>query len=268
MKDVDTLSVYLSFKNTGSATWSNSSNKILLRTANPDWNKSQFAHSTLINNSTVATMTESSVAPESIETFTFTLQKPQYSLGTKNEYFQLALEDGTKFNNFFGFVIETSNYAYVLTSQSVSTDLSKLSLGKVVDITYTLQNTGETSWFRDGPKPFRIGTREPTDRPSLFANANWISPSRPAGLPTERVHTGETVNITFPVQTNTAGNFTEKFLPLLEDFMWLDGTVLTANININLNYNWQIINQSSTKDLNDLQLEERSTLTFTVKNTG
>ena len=45
-------------------------------------------------------VTESSIAPESIATFTFTLQKPQYSLGTKNEYFQLALEDGTKFNNF------------------------------------------------------------------------------------------------------------------------------------------------------------------------
>lgn len=80
----------VSFKNTGTATWNNSTNPMTLRTAVPRDHTSPFQGNGWTSSSIAAVMNEASVAPGGTATFTFNLKYPTNLSGYKYEYFRLT----------------------------------------------------------------------------------------------------------------------------------------------------------------------------------
>jgi len=99
--------VTLSFKNTGNATWSNTTNQLLLKTANPNNRTSNFQGTGWINSQTPAALNEAAVAPGATGTFTFNLKT---TLPTNRRYspetFRLVLEDGSGTSQMFSVIVQ------------------------------------------------------------------------------------------------------------------------------------------------------------------
>ena len=99
--------VTVSFKNTGNATWSNTDNRLLLKTANPNNRTSSFQGTGWINAQTPATLNEAAVAPGETGTFSFNLKT---NLPTNrqdsSESFRLVLEDGSEISQMLTTVVQ------------------------------------------------------------------------------------------------------------------------------------------------------------------
>ena len=100
-------SITLSFKNTGNESWSNTGdNRLLLKVANPSTRTSALQGSGWIGNQTPAAISEESVAPGEIGTFTFNL-KTGLPTNRRNssENFRLVLENGDTASQMFGLTV-------------------------------------------------------------------------------------------------------------------------------------------------------------------
>ncbi len=95
------VDVTLQFKNTGSQTWSNETNKMLLKTTNPDGRSSKFKGSDWLDDTTVAALNEPSVLPEEIGSFTFKIKRPDGVVGNFFEGLGLITENGNNVNSIF-----------------------------------------------------------------------------------------------------------------------------------------------------------------------
>jgi len=99
-------SITLRLKNTGTAVWSNTTNRLFLKTANPDGRVSAFQGTGWINKQTPAALNEAKVAPGETGTFTFNLKTPSLNRGDHVETFRLTLENGLKIPQMFTLVVQ------------------------------------------------------------------------------------------------------------------------------------------------------------------
>ena len=106
LSSISPKAVTLRFKNTGSHTWLNNSNPILLATAEPDGRGSAFRDGSWPSDSILAAMDEPSVAPGQIGTFTFNITRPNFKPDYYYENLRLVtLSGGDIFDAHFGLPI-------------------------------------------------------------------------------------------------------------------------------------------------------------------
>lgn len=178
--------VTLSFKNTGTATWSNTTNRVLLRLANPMARASSFQGTGWIDADTPALLNETSVAPGATGTFTFKLQRPDNFYGNSYEYFRLVSEGIGEVRAFYTVPISGPVYSSAYARQGAYPVLVKDGSQKQISLSY--KNTGNQPWYDDtslasapaGTKPVHLATSHPMNRPSTFGAAWNPDKNRPA----------------------------------------------------------------------------------------
>ena len=105
---------------------------------------------------------------------------------------------------------------YVSQSFPLATTALKMKAGQVIPSYIELKNIGTNDWDTNT----KIGTTEPRDRASLFADSTWISPSR-AGAVTGTVAPGGTFKFTFDLEApSTPGTYEEFFGVVEEGVVW------------------------------------------------
>lgn len=113
--------ITLHFKNTGTATWSNTTGRLLLKTANPDGRSSGFQGSGWVDAQTPAVLNEDRVVPGETGTFTFNLKVPRPVTGRRYETFRLVAEGNTELS-------QTFTVAVLAPDAALNDELSDLAL--------------------------------------------------------------------------------------------------------------------------------------------
>jgi len=100
--------------------------------------------------------------------------------------------------------------------------------GQSADLSFTIQNTGNTPLVNSGANPTRIGTTNPTNNAidfiSPFACPTWVSNGRPANLAESSVAPGSNGTFNFPIcipANTTPGKYRISVAPLVEGITWM-----------------------------------------------
>lgn len=92
----------------------------------------------------------------------------------------------------------------------------EMTAGETIGAFITLKNTGTAPWDSNT----RLGTTEPRDRASPFADSSWLSPNRPAAV-TGTVAPGESFKFSFNLRApSEPGTYHEHFGVLQEGVTW------------------------------------------------
>lgn len=106
--------------------------------------------------------------------------------------------------------------SYVAQSFPLATTTLTMTAGQTIPSYIELKNIGTKAWDTNT----RLGTTQPRDRTSAFADSTWLSPDRPAGV-TGTVPTGGTYKFTFDLHApDMPGTYTEYFGVLEEGAAW------------------------------------------------
>ena len=88
----------------------------------------------------------------------------------------------------------------------------KMKAGETLAAHITLKNTGTKPW----DAKTRLGTTEPRDRASAFADSSWIAPNRPAGV-TGTVAPGGTYKFEFKLHAPSKPGVYDEYFGVLEE---------------------------------------------------
>ncbi|MEO7109114.1 MAG: NBR1-Ig-like domain-containing protein [Polyangiaceae bacterium] len=102
--------------------------------------------------------------------------------------------------------------SYVSQSFPLATGALKMKAGQVIPSYIELKNIGTSTWDSNT----RIGTTEPRDRTSVFADSTWVNASRPSAV-TGTVAPGGTFKFTFDLKAPTKLGTYEEFFGVVED---------------------------------------------------
>jgi hypothetical protein len=102
--------------------------------------------------------------------------------------------------------------SYVNQSFPLATTTLKMKAGQVIPSYITLKNIGTSTWDSNT----RIGTTEPRDRTSVFADSTWVNPGRPSQV-TGTVPTGGTFKFTFDLKAPATPGTYDEFFGVVED---------------------------------------------------
>ncbi len=254
-------------KNTGTATWTNSSNPVRLATVAPQNRVSGFYDPSWVSASRAATLTESSVAPGSNGTFTFTIQAPS-APGDYQERFSLVAENQAWFNDpgmYFDLNVTPATFGAQLVSQNFPTTVGA---NATANVTVVYKNTSNVTWYNSGAYPISLGTASPYNHASVFAASGWPSPARAAVMTESSVAPGSNGTFSFQIAGPiTPGAYSDSFDVVAENAAWM-GAPITANVLSVGTYNWQIVSQSYSTNSTTLLPGQSATLTVVAKNTG
>jgi hypothetical protein len=112
----------------------------------------------------------------------------------------------------------SADYAAAFVSQSFPLATSTLTMaeGQVVHAPIELKNVGTATWN----SMTRLGTTQPRDRTSVFADASWVAPNRPAAV-SGTVPPGGTYTFAFDLAApKTTGQFDEYFGVVQDGVAW------------------------------------------------
>jgi Big-like domain-containing protein len=104
-------------------------------------------------------------------------------------------------------------------------DYLTLESGQRATSWFDAQNVGSATWTND---VVRLGTTNPRDRGSVFANTTWINAGRPTPLDQAFVEPGRVGRFTFTVaapNVTATAVFDEYFAPLAEGRAWMENDV-------------------------------------------
>jgi hypothetical protein len=105
---------------------------------------------------------------------------------------------------------------YVDQSFPFATDALTMVEGEILPSYITLKNTGTTAW----DSSTRLGTTQPRDRTSVFADQTWVSVNRAAQV-SGTVAPGDTFELKFDFHAPpTAGTYTEYFGMVEDGVAW------------------------------------------------
>ncbi len=106
--------------------------------------------------------------------------------------------------------------SYVSQSFPLASTALEMTTCQTIPGSITLKNSGTTTW----DSKTRLGTTQPRDRSSAFADSSWLSPSRPAGV-TGTVKPGSNFKFQFNLHApDKAGTYNEYFGVLEEGVHW------------------------------------------------
>ena len=105
---------------------------------------------------------------------------------------------------------------YVSQSFPLATTALQMTTGQTIPSYIEMKNSGTKAW--DGNT--HLGTTQPRDRTSVFADDTWLSPDRPSGV-TGTVAVGGTYKFTFDLHApSTPGTYYEYFNLVEEGVAW------------------------------------------------
>lgn len=143
------------------------------------------------------------------------------------------------FEGWFGNTIGPDNYGY-LQSESFYADSAHTSVvgalrgtvymapGQTIYAEVNETNDGRTTWYNNNT---RLGTYNPRDRSSVFANNSWIASNRPASLKQTSTSPYQTATFDFSLTApSTPGNYNEGFAVVIEGMAWIGGTQINIPI--------------------------------------
>lgn len=276
-------------KNTGVATWSNSTNPVNLASL-PSGRSSIFCGPSWLSCDRAARLTESSVAPGSIGTFEFDAYNPGNTSGVYREYFSLVSEGMAWFNNpamNFFLTPQPTIYTWNIAGQQAFTDSSMVAPkdmwsirpGESAYFVVKAKNTGNVTWTNNGANPVHLATSRGSDRMSQVCTpSNWLSCNRPANMQEASVAPGGTGTFAFTVtMPNNPGSYIEHFNLVAEGKSWFNDTSLNYYIKVQPNiYSWNVAGQQAftdssmtvSKDMWSIRTGESAYLVVKAKNTG
>lgn len=134
--------------------------------------------------------------------------------GFDRDVFKGSLADLEKFAG--GEVGPIWKATYVSQSFPLATTALEMRRCETIPASLTLKNAGTTTWDSNT----RLGTTEPRDRASEFADSSWLSPSRAAGV-TGTVKPGENYEFKFNFHAPAKpGTYNEYFSLVEEGVAW------------------------------------------------
>lgn len=237
LQPLEIATVWVKFKNTGTATWYNyGDHPTRLGTSHNQDRSSDFYKHTWLANNRPANLKESSVTPGNIGTFEFYIKGPETSQ-TYQEYFQPLIEGITWMEDYGVFwnitvsgnkVPEETNLNYDNQSgyhaafESQNEENISLAPGEIKLLSVKFKNTGSNTWTNSGATPIHLGTDNPRDRQSLFFKHTWLSTNRAANLKESSIYPGQSGTFEFYIQApSTPGKYTEFFTPVAENLTWI-----------------------------------------------
>ncbi len=116
----------------------------------------------------------------------------------------------------------TAKYAAQFVKQSFPLASTALDMveGQTIPSYIELKNVGTATWDSNT----RIGTTEPEDRKSVFADSSWLAPDRPAGV-TGKVAPGDTYKFAFNLHApSKSGTYKEYFGVVQEGVTWFSAS--------------------------------------------
>lgn len=285
--------VYVDYLNTGTQSWSaGGANPMNLGTSRPTDRGSAFytSGSWLAPNrpASIAGRVEqdgrvspaTTVNPGEKARFSFVLTAPQtFQTTTFREYVQPVVE-GVRwmedYGVFWDVTVKAKVYVYKWAGQSGG---GKLDPGQKATLTLDLQNTGGTTWSRNGATPFRLGTSRPIDRRSAFyTSGSWLAPNRVqlTGIVAngqvvnqDTVAPGETGRFSFDVTApSTPGTYNEYFTPVIDGLAWLPDIGIYYPITVAAPppaYDYAYVGQTGYPTV---ARGAQATVSLTLKNTG
>ncbi|MBI3957049.1 MAG: hypothetical protein HY340_03625 [Candidatus Kerfeldbacteria bacterium] len=229
--------VTITFKNTGTATWTNRDNHfVALNVTAPAGRKSAFRHRFWKKSYRPAVLQTPIVEPGESGTVRFALQAPQ-TPGTYTETFQLVAENltwipGTVLTLPITVVPPPPAFAGRVVGQSPPS--ITLTPGTSMTVWVDVKNTGTATWTNSGKNFVALNVTAPAGRASAFKHSSWREyPYRPSRLDTLTVKPGETGRVEFAITAPTVpGTYTETFQLVAENLTWIPGTVLTLPITV------------------------------------
>ena len=123
-------------------------------------------------------------------------------------------------------------YSYQYVSQTTNKNFAALVKGDTATVTFKVKNTGTATWQKTGSNPVHVGTTNPNDRISSFANSSWIGANRPTGVSAD-VLPGKTTTFTWTMTApTTVGHYNEYFSLVAEGKTWMNNAGLYYSINV------------------------------------
>ena len=238
LQPLEISTIWVKFKNTGTATWYNSGDyPVRLGTSHDRDRNSDFYKHTWPSTNRASNLQESSVAPGEIGKFEFYIKAPEAGK-TYQEYFQPVVEGITWMEDYGVFwnitvsgdkVEENNNLSYdnqngyhaAFESQSPTENID-MAPGEIKLISVKFKNTGSNTWSNSGANPVHLGTDGPRDRQSLFFKHTWLSTNRATNLKENSIYPGQSGTFEFYIQApSTPGKYTEFFTPVAENLTWI-----------------------------------------------
>src|SRR3989339_629712 len=245
-------------KNTGTKIWDK--NTYLLANKNPKNSQIEFVNK---ESTKIASLKEEKVEPGQKGHFEFDIQSELKS-GLVNFELTPMINGNVKTDKYILLPIYVK--APILSYKIISMDSPPKTVKKSQKLKtiIELQNTGNITWYKDGEYPFRLGTDDPKDHPSIFDSQKN---NRLGIIQQDKVAPGEiakiVINYTAPSQP---GSYKELLTPVIDGISWLDhqGIVLEAMIQGN-KYAAEI---TDTDKNNEFTPSEKRQVWVKIKNTG
>lgn len=265
VRPFEETSVVYSFKNTGSKTWNKDTWLHVYGNSQPHLEVKSIAAD---KNYVAADLVETSVAPGSIGTFKVNFVAGYGSVKSEllNSFEFTPIFDGQYKGSNSKVVqvatIKQPRLGYLVVENKKPE--TRLVAGEHIDAYLRLKNTGNVPWFRDGPNPIVIGTTHAKDRISPFHPHGG---NRLAALKETVVQPGEIGTFEFAMRApDTAGNYTERFSPVIEGIGWLDTKTLSFETSVELPQR-SVLTKLSETSANLLPGESKQ-VTLTAQNNG
>ncbi len=253
--------VWVEFKNTGLADWLNTGkNAVHLGTARDlDRNSGFFDSGSWLTKNRIE-MQQSIVHPGDTARFEFKIKAPNAANNYK-EYFRLVAENVTWMNDlgvywewrvtggssgFEEMCVEKDSQIQSVSGTgctlpepwmydsrwSTQSPYVKMYPGQKAEAWVEFVNDGQVVWNKTGDYATHLGTANPLDRKSIFANTTWLTNNRIA-MQQDKVEPGETAKFSFQLVAPTQkGVYKEYFRPVVENVSWLkdEGVYWTVEV--------------------------------------
>lgn len=230
------LTFWVDFKNTGTATWFNSGkNFVALNVTGPSGRHSLFQHVFWPKYYRPCKMLTQTVKPGETARFKFAL-KVSNQPGEYTEKFQLVAENliwipGGEWE----IPITVLEPPPVWQAELVSTSFSEIQVipGSALTFEASFKNTGSANWSNNDKHFIALNVSGPSARQSPFLHEYWPQYYRPCKMLTQTVKTGETGQFRFAMQVpDQTGFYLEEFNLVAENLIWIPGGHLSIPITV------------------------------------
>lgn len=262
----ETETVTLRVKNIGRQPWYNHGNHpIRLGTWEPTNRASALAANNWLSSSRPVTLTENSVQPGELGTFTFNITSSK--VGTFAESFNLVAENYQWFQwpGFRPTITVNSGYSWSVQNIIYERGTGVMEPGRPQLITLVAKNTGNITWSKTSGPAIRLGTWQPDRKSSV--GSGWISQTRAVSMNESTVAPGQNAGFQFYVQAPTGGTFYERMNLVAEGTTWFNDPGLTLYLQ-GLSYQWEPVFHSHSTGTANIPRNTEFNLTVKVKNTG
>ncbi len=237
MAEGQVLPSFIELKNVGTKTWDSNTR---LATTQARERKSVFADASWLSPSRPAAV-KGTVPPGGTYKFTFDLAAPQ-ATGTHDEFFGVVQEGAAWFSdsgqggpadNQLEVKIDVvlPDYRAELKDQSFPAAPSALAVHQGDAV------TGYVEVTNTGTKPWKAGTTKlaplPRDKPSPFADASWLSPTRVSTIAAD-VAPGAVGRFALALDTKTVGDTTLAFDLVEDGVAWFTDTPADGLLKVHL----------------------------------